>query len=56
MSFYRRWSSDAGGGGRAARPDGPSDPGARTHARTTRAEVDELLDAFLEAEPEADGE
>jgi predicted RNA-binding protein with PIN domain len=48
MTFYRRWESPSPG--RRGRDGSSIDPGSRTRPRPTRSEVDELLDAFLEAD------
>lgn len=50
MTFYRKWESS--GRGRGGRVGASDDPGSRTRPRPTRSEVDELMDAFLDADRE----
>ena len=48
MEFYRRWTAPAGEG-RAPRGKDPGECEGR-HARASRTEIDELLEAFLSAD------
>lgn len=48
MTFYRRWSTPKGD----RTGDAENDPGAAPRLRSSPAEVDELLDAFLNADRE----
>jgi predicted RNA-binding protein with PIN domain len=50
MEFYRRWKSPAATNDR--RNDGEAAPRDGWPPRASRAEVDELLEAFLNADPE----
>ena len=49
MAFYRRWLQSRAGEGERPRVRGSTDdPGAAARPRSSRAEIDELLDAFLD--------
>lgn len=56
MAFYRRWNAVRGAAATGGGPDpvtsGDEDPGAKPRPSVPRKEVDELLDAFLDAEPD----
>ncbi len=54
MEFYRRWASPAVTNDAARGKDSSGESSARAErpARATRAEIDELLDAFLSADRE----
>lgn len=49
MEFYRRWALGPGTEGRRGRESSPPE---KRPARASSAEIDELLDAFLSADPD----
>ena len=50
-TFYRKWSAAGSGRGAGTVGTPDDDPGETLRPRLTRADVDELLDEFLDADP-----